>query len=328
MSKLVVSRAAPTVPFPLLKDNTLVLSTCGVVHRVNDHLCLSFRVGDSYGYQVVEAHARLYLYRWNEGQGCHPVLDYACEMLDVGYHHGEERLLLRLPTLVTHTIDEGSPLANWLKPGACCCVVCVFGGKEWWIGGCVRACVCVVCGMGWMIHTGMKSHNTPRECIAHTSCHTLSQIHTTSPLTHHSIPNTHPGGVLEDADSEICLMVEGYMYYDGDNLMRQRTYSVFNQIRVGHEFAPIIHRGRSGVTVPSNAGRMTVDWSRFSDTVEVEGNALLGLDDAAFVGVETARPLSSGDEVCFGGDGVVWCVVWWGCGGVERVVLQYGCVCC
>lgn len=41
------------------------------------------------------------------------------------------------------------------------------------------------------------------------------------------------GGILEDADSELTLVVEGYMYFDGDNLMRQRTYSVFNQVCCG-----------------------------------------------------------------------------------------------
>lgn len=100
---------------------------------MGDDVCLSFRVGDSYGYQVVEAHARLYLYRWNEGS-VHDVLDYACEMLDVGYHHGEERLLLRLPTLVTHKIDDKSPLVNWLRPGVCGCGWCV--GGCWWMWGC------------------------------------------------------------------------------------------------------------------------------------------------------------------------------------------------
>lgn len=118
MSKLVISRALPTVPFPLLQHNTLVLSTCGVVHRLDNRLCLSFRVGDTYGYQVVEGHARLYLYRWTAVEG--GALDYGCTPLDVGYHHGEERLLLRLPTLVSHVVDESSPLANWLRPGRVC----------------------------------------------------------------------------------------------------------------------------------------------------------------------------------------------------------------
>ena len=131
MSKLVISRALPTVHFPMLQHNTLVLSTCGVVHQLGKRLCLSFRVGDTYGYQVVEGHARLYLYRWTECPG--GALDYGCTPLDVGYHHGEERLLLRLPTLVSHTIDEQSPLANWLRPGTLvlcrgvgcwCCVRC------------------------------------------------------------------------------------------------------------------------------------------------------------------------------------------------------------
>ena len=39
--------------------------------------------------------------------------DYSVEQLEVGYETGADRLLLWLPMVVTHVIDEDSPLANW-----------------------------------------------------------------------------------------------------------------------------------------------------------------------------------------------------------------------
>ena len=68
------------------------------------------------------------------------------------------------------------------------------------------------------------------------------------------------------------------------------------QVRIGHEFAPLIQRAESAPSGPSNAGRMTVDWNRFSDTVEVQGNDLLGLSEAAFEQLGAMRAASS--EVC------------------------------
>ena len=35
------------------------------------------------------------------------------EQLEVGYETGADRLLLWLPMVVTHVIDDDSPLANW-----------------------------------------------------------------------------------------------------------------------------------------------------------------------------------------------------------------------
>lgn len=38
------------------------------------------------------------------------------EQLEVGYETGADRLLLWLPMVVTHVIDDDSPLANWRDP--------------------------------------------------------------------------------------------------------------------------------------------------------------------------------------------------------------------
>ena len=42
---------------------------------------------------------------------------------------------------------------------------------------------------------------------------------------------------------------------------------------------------------------MTVDWTRFSDTVETKGNQLLGLNDAAFEQLGAVRAASNTSEV-------------------------------
>ena len=42
--------------------------------------------------------------------------DYSVEQLEVGYETGSDRLLLWLPMVVTHVIDDDSPLSNWRDP--------------------------------------------------------------------------------------------------------------------------------------------------------------------------------------------------------------------
>ena len=37
-------------------------------------------------------------------------------MLEIGYEAGDDRVLLFLPWVSKHVIDENSPLANWLEP--------------------------------------------------------------------------------------------------------------------------------------------------------------------------------------------------------------------
>uniref|UniRef100_A0A1D2A1X4 Uncharacterized protein n=1 Tax=Auxenochlorella protothecoides TaxID=3075 RepID=A0A1D2A1X4_AUXPR len=121
VSHAVVSRALKTVPYPLLGENTLVVS---------DSLCVSWtrggalelvaRVGDTYPNQMVEVVVHFILYRWCrlEDQQRDPLLPtFTQHRLDVGYNTGADRLNLRLPVDVRHVIDARSPLANWLEPG-------------------------------------------------------------------------------------------------------------------------------------------------------------------------------------------------------------------
>lgn len=43
--------------------------------------------------------------------------DYTQKELELGFSHkGEDRLLLRLPQIMCHVIDDSSPLASWRNP--------------------------------------------------------------------------------------------------------------------------------------------------------------------------------------------------------------------
>ena len=65
LSSLVVNRAKKTVPYPLLGENTLVLSDVLCVAPNEDgFLCLYCRVGDTYPNQMLEISAKMFLYRW------------------------------------------------------------------------------------------------------------------------------------------------------------------------------------------------------------------------------------------------------------------------
>jgi hypothetical protein len=43
-------------------------------------------------------------------------VDFDMEFLDVGYDTGEDRLLLWLPMIVKHVINDDSPLRHWRTP--------------------------------------------------------------------------------------------------------------------------------------------------------------------------------------------------------------------
>jgi len=140
LSRAVVARAARTVPYPLLGDNTLVLSDGATLARTRDGgTALMFRVGDTYPNQHVEACVKAYLYRGGGGGGgagprarggapprggppTPPFAsgepdDYDVIPLDVGYGDGSDRLMLWLPVVVKHRITAASPLAGWLARG-------------------------------------------------------------------------------------------------------------------------------------------------------------------------------------------------------------------
>lgn len=67
LSNLVVNRAKRTVPYPLLGENTLVLSdVLCVAPNEEGNLCLYCRVADTYPNQMLEITAKMFLYRWKD----------------------------------------------------------------------------------------------------------------------------------------------------------------------------------------------------------------------------------------------------------------------
>eukprot|EP00891_Asterochloris_glomerata_P004119 jgi/Astpho2/4119/fgenesh1_pg.00063_%23_104_t len=113
----VVHSSLRTVPYPLLRENTFVLSDSLTLSPMpSGNLGLSFRVGDTYPNQHLEIHVRLYVYRWDSVNELGVPQDYAVDALEVGYEDGSDRLLLWLPMTVTHVINESSPLRNWKDP--------------------------------------------------------------------------------------------------------------------------------------------------------------------------------------------------------------------
>ena len=126
LSQLVVNRAKRTVPYPLLGENTLVLSDVMCVAPNEDgQLVLYARVGDTYPNQMLEITAKMILYRWKKDATAIEEMSRpapegeAFEMfqLECGYESGSDRLHLRMPTLMAHVIDNDSPLAAWREPG-------------------------------------------------------------------------------------------------------------------------------------------------------------------------------------------------------------------
>ncbi|KAK9837394.1 hypothetical protein WJX84_010244 [Apatococcus fuscideae] len=120
-SRLVVANALRTVPFPLLGENTLVLSdTMCLAPDENGHLSVMFRVGDTYGgNQFVDVSVRAYIYRWRpklKGT-CGIPDDFEVKLLETGYSTGEDHLFLWLPVVCKHVIDDESPLRSWRTPG-------------------------------------------------------------------------------------------------------------------------------------------------------------------------------------------------------------------
>ncbi|KAL4858599.1 G protein-activated inward rectifier potassium channel 4 [Chlorella vulgaris] len=187
---LVVNRAKRAVPYPLLGENTLVLSDVLCVRpAAGDAAAMELvcRVADTYPNQMVEVGARIYLYRWRPVEWCaanpsHP--PFTLHTLQCGYKTGRDRLYLRLPQEVVHRIDAASPLASWLEPG----------------------------------------------------------------------------GLSADADSEIVVLLQGYLNVSAQNRMRQRTYRVNAHVRYGFTFS-------TTVRAPSECrdGKPRVRWSRFFD---------------------------------------------------------------
>ncbi|QDZ25152.1 inward rectifier potassium channel protein [Chloropicon primus] len=108
-----------TVPVPVLGDNTLVISGGASLITKNGQLKLSFRVGDVFPPlgQFLEAQVFAYYYPWKFHQTSEgTTLDYSCQELALGTdaNPASNKLFLRMPVLVEHSIDMSSPLAGWM----------------------------------------------------------------------------------------------------------------------------------------------------------------------------------------------------------------------
>ncbi|KAL4447568.1 hypothetical protein ABPG75_004787 [Micractinium tetrahymenae] len=203
LSQLVVNRAKRTVPYPLLGENTLVLSDVLCIapneHGVPSLIC---RVADTYPNQMLEITGRMYLYRWSRAPGGPTYTQHA---LECGYRTGEDRLYLRLPVEVSHPITERSPIHRWLKPG----------------------------------------------------------------------------GLMEDADSEIVVVINSYLHVNGQNRLRQRTYTVHNHVRFGFRFQNIVKH-----PAESRDRKPRVRWAHFHDIAPLAEDDLGQLPTRNSVGLQ------------------------------------------
>jgi hypothetical protein len=140
---------------------------------------------------MLDITARIYLYRWRPVEWCraHPTLpSFTLHTLECGYMKGTDKLHLRLPQEMVHTISPASPLASWLEPG----------------------------------------------------------------------------GLSADADSEIVVVLQCYLYQTSTNRMRQRTYRVGSHVRYGFNFAACVRP-----PADSRDAKPRVRWSHFFDVEPV-----------------------------------------------------------
>lgn len=95
---------------PRNRRKTILFSDVAVINERDSQRCLDIRIGDIRRTQVVECHVRVMLY-WNRlVDRANNQYEFQNHELEVGYSSGRDRLLLLTPVVVTHAIDEASPL--------------------------------------------------------------------------------------------------------------------------------------------------------------------------------------------------------------------------
>ncbi|XP_071961255.1 ATP-sensitive inward rectifier potassium channel 12-like [Antedon mediterranea] len=94
---------------PKKRAATLKFSRNAVIALRDEKLCFMFRVGDIRDSHLFEAHLRAYMVkpRVTAEKEIIPLFQYN---LDLNYDTGEDRIFLVWPLIVSHTIDEESPL--------------------------------------------------------------------------------------------------------------------------------------------------------------------------------------------------------------------------
>ena len=97
---------------PKKRAATLKFSRNAVIAQRDGQLCFMFRVGDIRNSHLFEAHLRTYLIRPRvtaEGE----IIPLHSFNMDLDYDTGEDRIFLVWPIIVTHKIDENSPLYEY-----------------------------------------------------------------------------------------------------------------------------------------------------------------------------------------------------------------------
>ena len=93
---------------PRQRRKTILFSDIAVIHEEDGERVLQLRIADLRRSQLVEAHVRLALYWYRKNSDGDYSLD--CYDLDVGYDTGRDRVFFMTPVVVTHRINESSPL--------------------------------------------------------------------------------------------------------------------------------------------------------------------------------------------------------------------------
>ena len=97
---------------PKKRAATLKFSRKAVIAQRDGKLCFMFRVGDIRNSHLFEAHLRVYLVKpkvTREGE----IIPLYHHNMDLSYDTGEDRIFLVWPIIISHTIDEASPLYEY-----------------------------------------------------------------------------------------------------------------------------------------------------------------------------------------------------------------------
>ncbi|XP_011660845.2 G protein-activated inward rectifier potassium channel 3 [Strongylocentrotus purpuratus] len=97
---------------PKKRAATLKFSRKAAIAQRDGKLCFMFRVGDIRNSHLFEAHLRVYMIKpkvTKEGE----IIPLCHHNMDLGYDTGEDRIFLVWPIIVSHTIDEDSPLYEY-----------------------------------------------------------------------------------------------------------------------------------------------------------------------------------------------------------------------
>lgn len=98
---------------PRNRRKTILFSECACINtNVNGERCLQFRIADIRSRSsLVEAHVRVQLY-WYKKDDSSTTDEYMLHQkdLEVGYDSGNDRIILLTPVIISHIINESSPL--------------------------------------------------------------------------------------------------------------------------------------------------------------------------------------------------------------------------